>query len=180
MCIRDRYNGYKVYWADGAQITWPRDTEIMREVKAVTDFSSAASMERENAAGAGLFHLIGEEMDLRYLEKLKELVQEPSLLKLRAKELTIVYTPLHGTGNLPVRRILKELGFESVYVVEEQEQPDGDFPTVKSPNPEDKQAFAMALNLAEQTAADLVLATEMCIRDRNRESGDVAGPIPGP
>lgn len=166
------YNGYKVYWADGAQITWPRDTEIMREVKAVTDFSSAASMEREKAAGAGLFHLIGEEMDLRYLEKLKELVQEPSLLKLRAKELTIVYTPLHGTGNLPVRRILKELGFESVYVVEEQEQPDGDFPTVKSPNPEDKQAFAMALNLAEQTAADLVLATDpdadrlgVCVRD---------------
>lgn len=183
------YNGYKVYWADGAQITWPRDTEIMREVKAVTDFSSAAYMEREKAAGAGLFHLIGEDMDLRYLEKLKELVQEPSLLKLRAKELKIVYTPLHGTGNLPVRRILKELGFESVFVVEQQEQPDGEFPTVKSPNPEDKQAFAMALKLAEQTSADLVLATDpdadrlgVCARDEKTGqyvalSGNMSGMI---
>lgn len=154
------YNGYKVYWEDGAQITCPRDEAIMREVKAVTDFASVKYMEQEEVMRDGRLHLIGEEIDCRYLSELKKLVQEPELLKKKARELKIVYTPLHGTGNVLVRRILKELGFESVYVVEEQAQPDGDFPTVESPNPEDKRAFARALSLAKETGADVVLATD--------------------
>ena len=154
------YNGYKVYWADGAQITWPRDMEILKEVKAVTDFSCVKSMCMEKAQWAGLLRFISEEMDARYINALKALVQEPEALRESLLDLKIVYTPLHGTGNVPVRRILKELGFENVYVVEKQEQPDGDFPTVQSPNPEDEKAFAMALALAREVDADLVLATD--------------------
>ncbi len=154
------YNGYKVYWADGAQITWPRDMEILKEVKAVTDFSRVKSMCREEAEFMGLLGFIGEEMDGLYINALKALVQEPEILRKGASDLKIVYTPLHGTGNVPVRRILKEIGFENVYVVEKQEQPDGDFPTIKSPNPEDEKAFVMALALAREVDGDLVLATD--------------------
>lgn len=154
------YNGYKVYWEDGAQITWPRDAWIMEEVKRVTDFEAVKTMEEEQARQQGLLRQIGEELDCRYLEELKKLVLEPEILAEEAGKLKIVYTPLHGTGNILVRRVLKELGFEQVYVVEEQEQPDGDFPTVPSPNPEDGRAFAMALELAKEVEADLVLATD--------------------
>lgn len=154
------YNGYKVYWEDGAQITWPRDAWIMEEVKRVTDFQAVKTMEEEQARQQGLLRQIGEELDCRYLEELKKLVLEPEILAEEARKLKIVYTPLHGTGNILVRRVLKELGFEQVYVVKEQEQPDGDFPTVPSPNPEDSRAFAMALELAKEVEADLVLATD--------------------
>lgn len=154
------YNGYKVYWEDGAQITWPRDAWIMEEVKRVTDFEAVKTMEEEQARQQGLLRQIGEELDCRYLEELKKLVLEPEILAEEARKLKIVYTPLHGTGNILVRRVLKELGFEQVYVVREQELPDGDFPTVPSPNPEDGRAFAMALELAKEVEADLVLATD--------------------
>ena len=154
------YNGYKVYWEDGAQITAPRDQEIIREVRAVADFGQVKTMEKEDAVKSGLYEVIGPDMDDKYMEALKKLVIRPELLREEAKNLKIVYTPLHGTGNLPVRRILKELGFTQVYVVEEQELPDGNFPTVPYPNPEDKKAFALALKLAEQVDADIVLATD--------------------
>ncbi len=154
------YNGYKVYWEDGAQITAPRDQEIISEVNAITDYASVKTMSREEAQEKGLYEVIGPEMDDQYMEALKSLVLFPETVREQGEKLTIVYTPLHGTGNLPVRRILKELGFEKVYVVEEQEQPDGNFPTVSYPNPEDKDAFSLALKLAEKVDADLVLATD--------------------
>ena len=154
------YNGYKVYWEDGAQITAPKDKEIIAEVNAVTDFASIKMMDRAEAEEKGLFHVIGKEIDDRYMEELKKLVLSPDVIKEMADSLKIVYTPLHGTGNLPVRRVLKELGFTQVQVVPEQELPDGDFPTVSYPNPEDPKAFALALKLAKKTDADLVLATD--------------------
>lgn len=154
------YNGYKVYWEDGAQITAPRDRQIIEEVQAVTDFDMVKTMSCENAVRAGLYEVISPEMDDCYMEELKKLVVSPEVIRRQAKNLKIVYTPLHGTGNIPVRRILRELGFEQVYVVKEQELPDGDFPTVSYPNPEDKKAFALALKLAEEVDADVVLATD--------------------
>lgn len=154
------YNGYKVYWEDGAQITAPKDKEIIAEVNAVTDFASIKMMERKEAEEKGLFHVIGQEIDDRYMEELKKLVLSPDAIKRMADSLKIVYTPLHGTGNLPVRRVLSELGFTNVQVVPEQELPDGNFPTVSYPNPEDPKAFTLALELAEKTGADLVLATD--------------------
>ena len=154
------YNGYKVYWADGAQITYPKDEQIIGEVKAVTDYASVKTMSREEAEKAGLYQVIGPEIDDKYIAALKSLVIHPEIIREEAQNLKIVYTPLHGTGNLPVRRILKELGFEKVYVVKEQERPDGNFPTVSYPNPEDKNAFKLALDLAKEVDADIVLATD--------------------
>lgn len=154
------YNGYKVYWEDGAQITFPRDKEIIEEVNAIKDFSQVKTMGRKEAQEAGLYQVIGPEVDDAYIQALKSLVLHPETVKKQAKDLKIVYTPLHGTGNLPVRRILKELGFEHVYVVKEQELPDGNFPTVSYPNPEDKKAFELALKLAREVDGDLVLATD--------------------
>lgn len=154
------YNGYKVYWEDGAQITAPKDEEIIGEVKAVTSYDMVRTMSREDAEKAGLYEVIGTEIDDRYMEELKKLVVRPEVIRRQAKNLKIVYTPLHGTGNLPVRRILQELGFEQVYVVKEQELPDGNFQTVSYPNPEDKNAFTLALKLAKEVDADVVLATD--------------------
>lgn len=154
------YNGYKVYWADGAQITPPHDTGIMDEVKKVTDYSAVKTMDREEAEKEGLYQIIGSEIDDAYIAELKKLVLHQDAIDAVQKDLKIVYTPLHGTGNIPVRRVLKELGFENVYVVKEQELPDGDFPTVSYPNPEAKEAFALGLALAEEIDADLVLATD--------------------
>lgn len=154
------YNGYKVYWEDGAQITPPKDTEIISEVNAVSDWNMVKIMSREDAEKAGLYHVIGKEIDDRYMEELKKLIVQPELVREVGKTLKVVYTPLHGTGNIPARRILKEIGFENVYVVPEQEKPDGNFPTVASPNPENKSAFELALKLAEEVGADLVLATD--------------------
>lgn len=154
------YNGYKAYWEDGAQITPPHDVEILKEVKAVTDFATVKTMSEADAVAAGLYHVIGSEIDDKYMETLKKLVLRPDCIKSMAKELKIVYTPLHGTGNVPVRRVLKELGFENVYVVKEQELPDGNFPTVSYPNPEAAEAFALGLKLAKEVDADLVLAND--------------------
>lgn len=154
------YNGYKVYWEDGAQITPPHDSGIMDEVKAVTDYASVKTMSRQDAEKAGLYESIGAAVDDRYMEELKKNVLHPACIKEVEKDLKIVYTPLHGTGNLPVRRVLKELGFTNVFVVPEQELPDGEFPTVSYPNPEAKEAFDLALKLAKEKDADLVLATD--------------------
>ena len=154
------YNGYKVYWEDGAQTTAPKDAQIIGEVNAIKDYEEIKKMTTEAAKEAGLYEVIGKEIDDKYMEALKKLVLHPEAIKQMASSLKIVYTPLHGTGNVPVRRVLKELGFEQVTVVPEQELPDGNFPTVSYPNPEDKKAFALALDLAKKVDADLVLATD--------------------
>lgn len=154
------YNGYKVYWEDGAQVTAPKDADIIGEVKKVTDYHTVKTMSREAAEAAGLYQVIGKEIDDAYIAELKKLIIHPDMVKEMGRELSIVYTPLHGTGNLPVRRILKEIGFEHVYVVPEQELPDPDFSTVSYPNPEDAKAFALALALAKEKDADVVLATD--------------------
>ena len=154
------YNGYKVYWEDGAQITPPHDSGIMDEVKKVTDFAAVKTMDEEAAKAAGLYQVIGQEVDDAYMEELKSQVIHMDAIKAMAKELKIVYSPLHGTGNIPARRVLKELGFENVYVVKEQELPDGEFPTVSYPNPEADEAFDLGLKLAKEVDADLVLATD--------------------
>lgn len=154
------YNGYKVYWEDGAQITPPHDKNILAEVAKVTSFTQVKTMAKEDAVKAGLFVTIGKEIDDRYMEELKKQSIHPEIIKEMAKDIKIVYTPLHGTGNLPVRRVLKELGFKNVYVVPEQELPDGDFPTVSYPNPEAAEAFELGLALGKKVDADLILATD--------------------
>ena len=154
------YNGYKVYFEDGAQITYPRDKEIITEVNNIVDYSEIKMMDKEEAISRGLYNEIGKQIDDSYIEELKKLIINPEIIKEIGKKLKIVYTPFHGTGNILVRRILKEIGFENVYVVSEQELPNGDFPTVDYPNPEDPNAFKMALELAKKVDADLVLATD--------------------
>lgn len=154
------YNGYKVYWEDGAQITPPHDRNILDEVVKVTEFSQVKTMEEDEARVCGLFQVIGTAFDDFYLKMLKEQSIHPEIIKEAAQEMKIVYTPLHGTGNIPVRRILKELGFAKVYVVEEQKAPDGNFPTVAYPNPEDEKAWELAIRLAKRIDADIVLATD--------------------
>ncbi|MDD6482086.1 MAG: phospho-sugar mutase [Lachnospiraceae bacterium] len=154
------YNGYKVYWEDGAQITPPHDKNILAEVAKVTSFDQVKTMDKKEAQAAGLYQVIGSEIDDKYMEQLKKQSIHPEIIKAVAKDIKIVYTPLHGTGNLPVRRVLKELGFENVYVVPEQEKPDGTFPTVSYPNPESPKAFELALALAKKVDADIVLATD--------------------
>ena len=154
------YNGYKVYWEDGAQITPPHDTGIMGEVKAVKDYSDTKTMDKDAAIAAGLYQTIGADIDDPYIAELKKLVIHQDAIDAVGGELKIVYTPLHGTGNIPVRRVLKELGFANVYVVPEQELPNGDFPTVSYPNPEAAEAFELGLALAKKVDADLILATD--------------------
>jgi phosphoglucomutase len=154
------YNGYKVYWEDGAQITPPHDKGIMDEVKKVTDYAAVKTMDKEKAQADGLYVTIGKDIDDPYIEELKNLVLRQDCIDAMAKELKIVYSPLHGTGNIPVRRVLKELGFENVYVVPEQELPDGEFPTVSYPNPEAAEAFELGLKLGKEVDADLILATD--------------------
>lgn len=154
------YNGYKVYWEDGAQITPPHDKGIMDEVQRVTDYNTVQTMDREAAKAAGMYEVIGAEIDDAYMEELKKQVIHWDAIQAAGKDLKIVYSPLHGTGNIPARRVLKELGFEQVYVVKEQELPDGEFPTVSYPNPESEEAFELGLKLAKEVDADLVLATD--------------------
>ena len=154
------YNGYKVYWEDGAQITPPHDKGIMDEVLAVTDYTTMKTMGLEEAKAAGLYEVIGQAIDDAYISRLKEEVLHQDAIDAVGKDLKIVYSPLHGTGNIPARRVLKELGFENVYVVKEQELPDGEFPTVSYPNPEAEEAFELGLKLAKEVDADLVLATD--------------------
>ncbi|MBR1874699.1 MAG: phospho-sugar mutase [Eubacterium sp.] len=154
------YNGYKVYWEDGAQITLPHDKNILAEVARVASFSDVRTMDIGDAWREDLYHIIDESMDDEYMRCLKEQSIHPELIKKMAEDIRIVYTPLHGTGNLPVRRVLKELGFKQVYVVEQQKLPDGSFPTVSYPNPEDPKAFELALDLAAKVDADIILATD--------------------
>ena len=154
------YNGYKVYWSDGAQIVPPIDKGIIDEVLSIKDFSLIKTLNKNEAIEAGLLNYVGEEIDDAFINALKSSCLNPEIIKKEAKNVKIVYTPLHGAGNLPVQRILKELGFENVYVVPEQEKPDGDFPTVSYPNPEDPKAFELALKLAKEVDADVVLATD--------------------
>ena len=154
------YNGYKVYWEDGAQITPPHDKNILGEVALVEDFEQMKTMSYEQAVSEGFIKIIGKEIDDEYIAQLKKQNIHPEVITKAAKDIKIVYTPLHGTGNIPVRRVLKELGFENVYVVEKQEKPDGSFPTVAYPNPEDEKAWTLALELAKEKDADIVLATD--------------------
>lgn len=154
------YNGYKVYWEDGAQITPPHDSGIMNEVKAISDYAVCKKMDKAAAIAAGLYQTIGADIDDPYIEELKKVVVHQDAIDAVGSQIKVVYTPLHGTGNIPVRRVLKELGFTNVYVVPEQELPDGDFPTVSYPNPEAKEAFTLGLALAKKVDADLVLATD--------------------
>lgn len=154
-----KYNGYKVYWEDGAQIVPPVDKDIITEVNNITDYGEIKKISQEEAENKKLYNLIGKEIDEKYMDTLQKLVLNPDIIK-KQKDLKIVYTPLHGTGNIPVRTILKRLGFENVYIVKEQELPDGDFPTVDYPNPEDPKAFNLALELAKEKDADIVLATD--------------------
>ncbi len=180
------YNGYKVYWEDGAQITPPHDTGIMGEVKAISDWNTVKTMDKAQAEKAGLYEVIGQKIDDAYMEELKKQVIHQDAIEAEGKNLKIVYTPLHGTGNIPARRILKELGFENVYVVKEQELPDGAFPTVSYPNPEAAEAFELGLKLAKEVDADLVLATDpdadrlgVRVKDKNGEYHDLTGNMSG-
>ena len=154
------YNGYKVYWEDGAQITAPKDKEIIAEVNAITDYYTVKTMEKEAAIAAGLYHIIGAEIDDAYMAELKKQIIHAEVIKEACKDLKIVYSPFNGTGNVPVCRVLKELGFEQVYVVPEQQMPDPNFTTLEYPNPEDPKAFTLALALAKKVDADVVLATD--------------------
>ncbi|WP_276515028.1 phospho-sugar mutase [Vallitalea guaymasensis] len=154
------YNGYKVYWEDGAQITSPKDVEIIGEVKKVTDYKDVKSMDKETASKEGLYNVIGKEIDDRYIEELKKQIINPDAIKKASEDFSIVYTPLHGTGNIPVRRILDEIGFKNVNVVGEQELPDSNFSTVSYPNPEDIKAFKLAIKLGKEKNADVILATD--------------------
>ena len=180
------YNGYKVYWEDGAQITPPHDTGIMGEVKAISDWNTVKTMDKEDAVKSGLFEVIGQAVDDAYMAELKKQIIHMDAIQAEGRNLKIVYTPLHGTGNIPARRILKELGFENVYVVPEQELPNGDFPTVSYPNPEAAEAFELGLKLAKEVDADIVLATDpdadrlgVRVKDKNGEYHDLTGNMSG-
>ena len=154
------YNGYKVYWEDGAQIVEPIDKEIINEVNNIKDFSKIKTIQKNEAIEKGLYNVIRKEIDDKYIEKLKKLIVNQDAINKMQKNIKIVYTPLHGTGGNLVKRILKEVGFENVYIVKEQEEPDGSFPTVGYPNPEDPKAFTLALNLAKEVNADVILAND--------------------
>ena len=155
-----KYNGYKVYWDDGAQIVAPRDKEIIEKVRNVTDYSEIKEITKKEAEEKGLFKIVGTEMDDKYIDKLKSLILNPEIVKKQGENLKVVYTPLHGTGNTIAERLLREIGIKNLYVVPEQKDPDGNFPTVDYPNPEDPKAFKLALELAKKVDADVVLATD--------------------
>ncbi|MCI8296326.1 MAG: phospho-sugar mutase [Lachnospiraceae bacterium] len=154
------YNGYKVYWEDGAQFTPPHDKGVTEEVLAIEDLSTVKVTDEASATAAGLYQVIGADIDDKYIAQVKAQVVNQAAIDKMQDQITIIYTPLHGTGNIPARRVMKELGFEHVYVVPEQELPDGDFPTVSYPNPEAREAFELGLKLAKEKNADLVLATD--------------------
>ena len=154
------YNGYKVYWEDGAQFTPPHDKGVTEEVMAITDLSTVRTTDAQSARTSGNYQIIGREIDDKYIAQVKAQVVNQGAIDKMQDQITIVYTPLHGTGNIPARRVMKELGFTHVFVVPEQELPDGEFPTVSYPNPEAKEAFELGLKLAKEKNADLVLATD--------------------
>ena len=172
-----QYNGYKVYWSDGAQVVAPYDKLIIDRVNAVEDYSKIKTMSKEEALDKGLLEIIGEEIDVKYKLALKKLILNADVIKKMAEDIKIVYTPLNGTGLVPVTDVLKELGFKKVWVVEEQAKPDGNFPTLKYPNPEDPNAFELALKLAKEVDADIVLATDpdadrLGVYAKDRASGE--------
>ena len=154
------YNGYKVYWEDGAQFTPPHDRGVTEEVLAIEDLSSVKTTDEASAIAAGKYEVIGKEIDDKYIAQVKAQVVNQKAIDEMQDQIRIVYTPLHGTGNIPARRVMKEIGFTHVYVVPEQELPDGNFPTVSYPNPEAREAFELGLKLAKEKDADLVLATD--------------------
>lgn len=154
------YNGYKVYWEDGAQFTPPHDKGVTEEVMAITDLSNVRTTDAQSARTSGNYQIIGREIDDKYIAQVKAQVVNQGAIDKMQDQITIVYTPLHGTGNIPARHVMKELGFTHVFVVPEQELPDGEFPTVSYPNPEAKEAFELGLKLAKEKNADLVLATD--------------------
>ena len=170
------YNGYKVYWEDGAQIVEPIDKGIIDEVNKITDYSKITTMDKEEAIQKGLYNVIGKEIDDKYIEELKKNILNPEAIKAQSENLKVVYTPLHGTGSKLATRILSELGLKKVYTVEEQMKADGDFPTVEYPNPEDPNAFKMGIELAKKVDADIILANDpdadregMFVKDNNGE-----------
>ncbi len=180
------YNGYKVYWRDGAQITPPHDSGIMNEVQSINDFSTLLTMDKSHAEAKGLLNIIDDSLDDAYIAELKKQIKHMDAVKNQASNIKIVYSPLHGTGNIPVRRVLKELGFTNVFVVKEQELPDGHFPTVSYPNPEADEAFDLGLKLAEEIDADIVLATDpdadrlgIRVKDKNGEFHTLTGNMSG-
>jgi phosphoglucomutase len=154
------YNGYKVYWEDGAQVTPPHDTNIMAEVGKVTSFDQVKTMDKDAAVAAGLYNVISDDVEEGYFAELRKLSIHPEIIHDMAKDIKIVYTPLHGTGLRPVQRVLKDLGFENVYIEPQQAIADGNFPTAPYPNPENPDAWELALKLAKEKDADIVLATD--------------------
>lgn len=180
------YNGYKVYWSDGAQITPPHDKGIMNEVQSINDFSTLHTVDKSYAEEKGLLNVIDDTLDDAYIAELKKQIKHMDSIKNQAGNIKIVYSPLHGTGNIPVRRVLKELGFTNVFVVKEQELPDGNFPTVSYPNPEADEAFTLGLKLAEEKGADIVLATDpdadrlgVRVRDKDGKFHTLTGNMSG-
>ncbi len=170
------YNGYKVYWEDGAQIIAPVDEEIINEVNSIQDYSQIKLMDKKEAIEKGLYNVIGKEIDDKYIEAIKKNILNWDSIKAQADNLKVVYTPLHGTGGKLAPRILEEMGLKSIYYVKEQMEPNGDFPTVEYPNPEDPKAFKCAIELAKKVDADIILANDpdadregMFVRDNNGE-----------
>ena len=179
------YNGYKVYWADGAQVVAPKDEGIIGEVNSITDFSAIKMMDKAEAVKNGLFNVVGKEIDDAFVENIKKQAVRPEEV-IKAKDMKIVYTPLHGAGNKNVRRVLAEVGFENVYVVPEQEKPDGTFPTVGYPNPEDPKAFTLAIKLAQEKHADIIIGTDpdsdrigVVVKDNNGNYDILTGNMTG-
>ena len=183
-----QYNGYKAYWEDGAQITPPHDIGIMDEIEKITDYSTIKTMDKNTATNNGLYITIGKDIDNLYSNYLKNNLININCINTYAKNLNIVYTPLNGAGNIPVRNILDDIGFKNIFVVKEQETPDGNFPTLEYPNPESEKAYTLALELANKVNADIVLATDpdadrlgVCVKDSNNEyhflTGNMAGSI---
>lgn len=154
------YNGYKVYWADGAQVVAPRDTDIIDEVNAVTDYGQILRMEQKEAEEKGLYHIIGKEIDRCYDEQVLSQRICPEITEDMGESLSVIYTPIHGSGNEPVRRVLKKARYKNVFVVPEQEMPDPDFTTVGYPNPEDPNVFTLAKKLSEEKNGDIIIGTD--------------------
>lgn len=154
------YNGYKVYGADGCQLVPAQAEQVIACIRDIASFAEVKRMGQEEAESRGLLVWLDEEADQAYTEAVTSQLVQPELLKSVGNALTVVYTPLHGAGNWPVRRVLERAGFGRVFVVEAQEQPDGNFPTVKSPNPEEHEAFGMAIALADRVGADIIIGTD--------------------
>lgn len=155
-----QYNGYKVYGEDGGQVTDASAKEILDNIEKIDTFNEIKSIDYNEAIDKGLLNIIGEEIDKVYIEKVKALTIRKDFVKENAGKLNLIYTPLHGTGNIPVRRVLKELGYSNVQVVKEQELPDGNFPTVPYPNPEDPKVFKLALGMANTVKPDIIFGTD--------------------